>query len=181
MKVPLQITMRNMKKSESVKEKIKEKADKLNQFSDQIISCEVVVEHEVAHRNNGGRFNVRVHLAIPGKDLVVSKDQDEENLYLAIQEAFDDMVRQLEEASRIRQGDVKHHSLVIRGEIARLFSDDQFGFIVSTTGDEYYFNADNLVKHKFDSLKVGMPVHFIEKVGDEGLKACRVSVQLQHA
>jgi len=175
MKVPLQITMRNMKHSPAVKERIKEKADKLNQFSDKIISCQVVIEQEQSHRQNGAVHTVRLHLTIPGKDLIVNRNH-EENLYLAITQAFDDMVRQLEETSRIMQGDIKHHPPVIHGEIARLFGQDQFGFILSSTGDEYYFNADNLVKQRFDNLKVGMPVQFIEKIGDEGLKACRVSV-----
>ncbi len=180
MQVPLQITMRNVDHSQAVEERIREKANKLNKFSDDIISCQVVVEKGQGHRQNGMLHNIRLHVCLPGKDLVINRNE-QENLYLAIREAFVDMVRKVEESSRISQGDVKHHPPIVHGEIARLFTEDEFGFIVSANGDEYYFNADNLVKHRFDHLKIGMPVHFIEKMGNEGLKACRVSVHSEGA
>lgn len=114
-----------------------------------------------------------------GKELVVNHNQ-EENLYLAIREAFDDMGRKLEETARIYQGHVKLHPEVRHGEIVRLFNEDQFGFIVTEGGDEYYFNSDNLVKHRFSYLRIGMPVHFIEKFDASGLRAVRVSVPRNH-
>lgn len=175
MQVPLQITMRNIDHSVAVEQRIRDKASKLDQFSDHIISCEVVVEQSQAFRKSGVLYNVRLHVSLPRKDLVVNHNE-QENLYLAIREAFDNMVRQVEEADQIMDGDVKFHPPVVQGEIIRLF-DEGFGFIRDGVGDEYYFNKDNLVNHTFQHLQVGMPVHFIESVGDEGLRACRVSVR----
>jgi ribosomal subunit interface protein len=177
MQVPLQITMRNIEHSEAVEERVSEKANKLNQFSEQLISCSVVVEQNGAHRNNGVLYNVRIHVTMPRKKELIANHNERENLYMAIRDAFDDMKRQVEDANRISQGDIKHHSTLLHGEIARLFEDGEFGFITDSTGDEYYFNADNLVNHSFEYLRVGMPVQFIEKMGDEGPKACRVSIR----
>ncbi|OGO91399.1 MAG: 30S ribosomal protein S30 [Coxiella sp. RIFCSPHIGHO2_12_FULL_42_15] len=179
MQVPLQITMRNVDHSAAVEERIREKANKLNQYSEHIISCEVVVEQEQGHRNTGSIFNVRLHVVMPRKDLVVNRNKLE-NLYMAVRDAFDNMARKVEEAAQALNGDVKFHEPTIHGEIVRLFKDQGFGFIETTVGDEYYFNKDNLVNHLFDHLQIGMPVHFIEKVGDEGLQACRVSVRRNH-
>jgi ribosomal subunit interface protein len=178
MQVPLQITMRNLDHSQAVEERVREKALKLNKFSDKIIACQVVIEQNQAYRQSGNLYNIRIHLSMPRKELIVNRNQ-QENLYLAIREAFVDMARQVEDADTILQGDVKHHSFRIHGEIARLFQDDQFGFIIDANGEkEYYFNANNLVKqHKFDQLKVGMPVAFVEEVGDEGLRASRICVR----
>lgn len=175
MQVPLQITMRNIDHSDAVEQRIREKASKLDQFSDRIISCEVVLEQSQAFRKSGMLYNIRIHVTLPRKDLVVNQNE-QENLYLAIRESFDNMVRQIEAADRIMDGDVKHHAPLMQGEIIRLF-DQGFGFIRDSMGDEYYFNKDNLVNHTFQHLQIGMPVHFIESVGDEGLKACRVSVR----
>ncbi len=175
MQAPLQITMRNIDHSAAVEERIREKANKLNKFSDRIISCEVVVEQSQAFQKSGTLYNIRIHLTLPRKALVVNHNE-QENLYVAIREAFNDMVRKVEAADQILEGEVKHHSPIIHGEIIRLF-DEGFGFIQDTVGDEYYFNKDSLVNHPFTHLQIGMPVHFIEKVGDEGLRACRVSVR----
>ena len=43
MQVPIQITFRDIKHSAEVDEHIQEKADKLSQYADNIISCQVVV------------------------------------------------------------------------------------------------------------------------------------------
>nr|WP_304986187.1 hypothetical protein [Coxiella-like endosymbiont] len=37
-----------------------------------------------------------------------------------------------------------------------------------TNGDEFYFNASNVVHPNFDKLEVGMIVQFIEFIGDDG-------------
>lgn len=179
MQVPLQITMRNIDHSEAVEERIRMKANKLNQFSEQIISCEVVVERSQANRNSGVLHNIRLHVAMPRKNLVVNRNE-QENLYTAIRDSFENMGRKVEETARMMQGDVKSHEPIVQGEIVRLFKDDRFGFIETNVGDEYYFNEDSLMNHSFVHLQVGMPVHFIEKVGDEGLIACRVSVRRNH-
>ncbi len=177
MQVPIQITMREVEQSEAVQERIKSRAKKLDQFFDKVISCKVVAELHQGHRQTGKLYNVRVNVRVPGKELVANRNE-QDNLYKAIRDAFDDMDRQVEEQAKIINGEVKTHVGLSNGEIVRLFDDDQFGFIEATaTGEEFYFNADNVVHPKFKFLRVGMPVQFVEKIGDDGPRACRVSAR----
>lgn len=174
MQVPLQITIRDIGPSEAVKQRIRQKAEKLNLYSGQIISCHVVVQQIMRHKHQGKLYNVRINLTLPKKELVVNRNE-QEDLYVAIRDAFDDMARKTEEAARKLQGDVKLHPNLMHGHVVRIFKDNDFGFIESEKGDEYYFNAANVVHPNFNKIEVGTQVHFIEVMGDEGLQAHRVS------
>lgn len=173
MQVPIQVTFRDVKHSPEVDAHIREKSEKLNQFADNIISCQVVVEFASKQQQTGNLYNTRIVATVPGKELVSTHNHDE-NMYLSIRDGFDDMIRQLEEYSRMLRGHVKHHSPIIEGTVARMF-DKGFGFIETANGDEYYFNEDNVVHPKFATLKVGEHVRFIEHMGDQGMQAHRVS------
>lgn len=174
--VPLQITIRNMGHSEAIEQKVREKANRLNKFSHQIIACNVVIELTTRHKHQGKLHNVRINLAVPGKELVANRNE-QEDLYVALRDAFDDMVRQLEKRVHIRHGDVKSHPELMQGEVVRIFKENDFGFIVTPEGDEFYFNASNVVHPSFEKLAVGTPVHFIEAMGNEGPQAHRVSAR----
>ena len=60
MRLPLQISFRNMHHSEVVERAIVERAEKLERFSDQIMGCRVVVETR-HHRHQGNLYHVRFH------------------------------------------------------------------------------------------------------------------------
>ena len=173
MQVPLQITLRDIDHSDAIEQRIRKKAQKLTQYSDQIISCQVVLESTQRHKHQGKLHNVRINLTLPGKELVVNHNEAED-LYVGIRDAFDDMMRQVEEAMRIRHGEIKAHPELLQGEVVRLFREDDFGFIATPDGEEFYFNASNVVHPSFERLEVGTPVHFIEVMGDEGPQAHRV-------
>lgn len=174
MQVPIQVTFRDVKHSPQVDDHIREKSEKLNQFSDKIISCQVVVEYASKQQQSGNLYNTRIVVNVPGKELV-STHNHSENMYLSVRDAFDDMTRQLEEYAQMLRGHVKRHSPILEGTVARVF-DKGFGFIETANGDEYYFNEDNVVHPKFGTLRAGERVRFIEHVGDQGLQAHRVSV-----
>lgn len=175
MQAPVQFTLRNIKHSSAIEAHIMEKAGKLAKFSERIISCHVVAEME--HTRSGDLYNVRINVLMPNKKELSSTHNQKENLYLSIADAFDDMLRQVEETSRRMQGHVKHHDDILHGEIARLFPVDQFGFIETSDGDEYYFNSGSLHHPHFDHLKVGMPVRFIAAWDADGPRAHRVSAK----
>ncbi len=113
MQVPLEITFRGIPHSDAVETRIREKADKLEQFCDHIISCRVAVEAEHHHQHQGNLYHVRIDLAVPNKHLVVSREhhdkQAHEDVYVALRDAFDAIKRQLEEYVRIQRGEVKNH------------------------------------------------------------------------
>jgi ribosomal subunit interface protein len=113
MQVPLEITFRGIEHSDAVETRIREKAAKLEQYCDQIISCRVAVEAEHHHQHQGNLYKVRIDLSVPHKHIVVSKDhhdkQSHEDLYVALRDAFAAATRQLEEHVRIQRGEVKSH------------------------------------------------------------------------
>lgn len=113
MQSPLEITFRGMAHSDAVEAKIREKAAKLEQFFDNIVSCRVTVELEHHHQHQGNLFHVRIDLNVPNKHIVVSREhhdrQAHEDMYVALRDAFDAAKRQLEEYARILRGEVKKH------------------------------------------------------------------------
>lgn len=115
MQVPLQITVRGMPHSEALEARIREKAGKLGEFFPRINSCRVTVEEFGKHHHQGRRFQVRIDLRVPGKEIVANRDHDEDP-YVALRDAFDAVKRQLEEIARVKRGDVKAHETPQRGD-----------------------------------------------------------------
>jgi ribosomal subunit interface protein len=108
MQVPLQITVRDMAHSEALDERIRGKAAKLSEFDPSITSCRVTVEESGKHHRQGRQFSVGVDVRVPGKELVAShSDQD---VYVALRDAFDAIKRQVEENLRVKRGFVKKHA-----------------------------------------------------------------------
>ncbi|MBN8774878.1 MAG: RNA polymerase subunit sigma-54 [Thiobacillus sp. 63-78] len=99
MKTPLQITFRDMPSSDALDTHIREKAQKLEQAFSDIVSCRVVVDQPAKHQQQGKLFNVRIDLGVPGKQIVVDK-QENEDAYVALRDAFDAARRQLEDYAR---------------------------------------------------------------------------------
>jgi len=108
MQIPLQVTIRDMEHSEAVETYIRDKAKKLEEFYDRIISCRVVVEMPHKHHHQGKQFNVRIDVGIPGHEIAVNRDHAED-VYVALRDAFDAARRQLEEQVKKMRGDVKTH------------------------------------------------------------------------
>ncbi|HYA66086.1 MAG TPA: HPF/RaiA family ribosome-associated protein [Burkholderiaceae bacterium] len=108
MKIPLTITVRGLEHSDALEAAIREHAQKLEQFHSNVTSCRVGVEELGKHRHQGRQFRVRLDLRVPGKEIVVSHDHDED-VYVALRDAFDAAKRQLEDAVREHRGDVKTH------------------------------------------------------------------------
>ena len=108
MQIPLQITIRDVEHSEALETHIREKAEKLDEFFRHIMSCRVVVEVPHKHHNQGKQFNVRIDIGVPGSEIVVNRDHDED-VYVALRDAFDAAKRQLEDYVRKHRGDVKTH------------------------------------------------------------------------
>ena len=179
MKIPLQITLRDIDHSEALETHIREKAQKLESFFEHIVSCRVVVEMPHKHKHQGKAFNVRVDIGVPGSEIMVNRDSHED-VYVALRDAFDAAKRQLEDYVRRLHGEAKVHEAEYIGQVVRLFPKEGYGFIRRDDGMEFYFHADNVVKPVFDHLKVGDEVKFIEELAAEGPQAKRVSVGHHH-
>lgn len=108
MQIPLQITIRDVEHSEALETHIREKAKKLDEFFDHIMSCRVVVEVPHKHHQQGKQYNVRIDIGVAGGEIAVNRDHAED-AYVALRDAFDAAKRQLEDYARKLRGDVKKH------------------------------------------------------------------------
>ncbi len=110
MQIPMQITLRNVDHSEALESRIREKAKRLENFFEHIISCRVVVELPHNHKQQGKDFKVRIDVGVPGRELVVNRDHHED-VYVALRDAFDAVRRQLDEYVQRMQGITKNHKI----------------------------------------------------------------------
>ena len=136
METPLQITFRNMPRSNAIEENVREKAAKLESLYDGITSCRVIVEAPHRHHHKGKAYVVRIDLAVPGGELVInrapkrldaakasrpqelendlaeshepSKHAAHEDVYVAIRDAFNAAGRKLQDYARRRRAKKNH-------------------------------------------------------------------------
>lgn len=118
MRIPLQITFHGIDHSDAVEERVREKVGKLEQLYDRITSCRVAIEAH--HRNTsnlhhkGEPFHIRLDLTLPGTELVVKRDPKDshvnEDIFVALRDAFQALERQLKEFVARQRGDVKAHA-----------------------------------------------------------------------
>jgi len=173
MKLPLQITARNVSLSEAAEVTIRDKAAKLDTFYDRIMSCRVVVDAPHRHQHQGAQYNVRIDITVPGNELVV-KREPHEDLYVAIRDAFDAARRQLQSYARKQRGEVKAHEAPPQGHIIKLFPESDYGFIGTPDGREIYFHRNSITSNDFEKLSTGLEVRFTEEQGEEGPQATAV-------
>lgn len=176
MQIPLQITFHEVNHSDALETHIREKAAKLENFYSSLIGCNVVVEQPGKHKHKGTPFNIRIDLSVPGGEIVVDRQQNED-VYVALRDAFDAARRKLEDFGRRQRQEVKAHDPVLSGHVARLMPEEGYGFIAGMDGREFYFSDVNLTHGTLNQLKAGDEVHFLEDAGAEGLQAKRVSLR----
>src|SRR5262245_38162021 len=91
----IEITFKDLAKSEALEARIHECIAKLERVFDRIVRCEVLIETPHRHHHTGRPFHVRVHLGVPGDDIIAS--HDDEDAYVAVRDAFIAAKRQLED------------------------------------------------------------------------------------
>jgi ribosomal subunit interface protein len=174
-----------MEPSDAVETKIRERAGKLEQYYDQIMSCRVMVEAPHGHHHQGKLYQVRIDLGVPDGELVVShahhhKDHAHEDVYVAIRDSFDAMKRQLEDYARKRRGKVKHHEPPAGGHVISLQPEEGYGKIGTPDGRVIYFHRNSVLQDGFDKLEVGSEVRFAEEAGEQGPQASSVALIGKH-
>ena len=176
MKIPLQITARNFDLTETIEDAIREKAQKLDLFYDQIMRCRVLVEAPHRRHHKGVLFNTRIDITVPGGEIVI-KREPHEDLYVSIGDAFRAARRQIEDYDRERRREVKYHEEMPRAIVSALFSERGYGFLTTIDGREFYFHKNSVLRNKFKDLKIGMKVRFVEELGEKGPQASTVKVE----
>src|SRR5574342_273474 len=95
--------------SEAVEAKIRERADRLSHFSNEILKCQVWVESPHGHHRKGRLYGTRIRLTVPGEEIAIESQPTEDDVYVSIRDAFDAARRKLEDYERRRRGEVKAH------------------------------------------------------------------------
>mgnify|MGYP001764325939 FL=1 len=179
MKLPLQVRFLGMEPSAAVESAARTKAEKLERFCPDIMSCRVSIEQAAKHQHQGRPFAVRIDVTRSGRELSVDRVADED-VYVALRDAFDAMRRQLEGALERARGDEKLHPTPLRGEVVRFADDARSGFIRAADGDEYWFGPENVVGVPFEHLALGMEVQFLPELAAQGRQAKRISIGKHH-
>lgn len=180
MQIPVEITFRDIERSEAVEARVHDWVEKLERVFDRIVRCEVAIEHPHRHHNKGRQFHIRVRLTVPGAELVTSHDPGEdgrhEDVYVAVRDAFAATKRQLEDYVRknLHRGDVpREQKGADHGRVTFLDVQKEWGWIEPEDGRRLYFHR-NSVLGGVDNLNVGDEVRFTEEVGREGPQASTV-------
>jgi ribosomal subunit interface protein len=176
MQSPVQITFRDMSPSDAISAHVERRAAKLDTYYDRIVKCHVVVEAPHRHSKQGKRFHVRIDLHVPGRELVVSRNPDDakEDVNAAVDDAFADAERLLEDFATQSHAGTKAHLRPPHGVVAKLFLDRGYGFIEAEDGHEVYFHQNSVLGARFAKLAVGARVRFAEEDGDNGPQASTV-------
>ncbi len=175
---PIQVSFRGMASSKAIASKIHQRADRLDRFHPDIVSCRVMFE-QLHHRHlHGNLFHVRVDVGVPGGELVVGHERHDHRQYadpwVAVRDAFDRMDRQLEDFARKQGNRAKSHVVPQHGTVTRVSPDH--GFIQTADGREIYFHRNSVVGEGFEGLEDGASVRFdlYEGEGVEGPQASTV-------
>jgi cold shock CspA family protein len=79
------------------------------------------------------------------------------------------------------QGDVKLHESVPSGQIVRFDPNAGYGFIHASDGHEVYFDRNSVISRRAFRIRKGMPVTFVEVMGEKGPQASTVKLLGKHA
>jgi ribosomal subunit interface protein len=178
---PIQITFRGLGPSSAVEDYVRRRASKLETFHHRITGCKVTVEAPNLHHKQGRQYRVRIDLVVPKAELVVGRTPDEgsshEDVYAAIDDAFDDAGRVLQDHIERQRGYIKTHEHHRHGRVARLFTEQGYGFIETAEGDEVYFHKNSVLREAFGRMSVGTEVRFVDEAGEQGPQASSVTVR----
>ncbi len=182
MQIPLEISYRDIKKTDNIDNLIREKVNKLERVCDHMTSCRVAVERPQGTISDGSPFRIRIDMRVPpGHELIVERKPGEgsmsDSLEKVIRYAFDAAKKQLEKITQKQRSNVKlHPEQEVAAIVDRVFLEEGYGFLRTINGREIYFHKNSVVNKDFDKMEAGMGVNFFEEQGDEGPQASTVHV-----
>jgi len=115
MQTPPKIEFQGMSTTPEIQEVLVKHVGELEQYWGRITACRVVVKGPGQRHQQGGLYEIRIHLALPdGREVNVTRtpsaDQRHSDLTFAIDDAFRHARRQLQDQTRRIRGQVKTHS-----------------------------------------------------------------------
>jgi len=185
MKVPLEISFRALEADDGIKALVAERAAKLDEFCDHIMSCRVAIEKTQQHQATGNPFRVRIEVTVPPRhDVVVKREPSKGDMHEAldtvIRKAFDTMGLKLSQLVDRQEGRVKQHPHhEVNALVNKLYEDEGYGFLRTLDGREVYFHKNSVLHDGFDRIKIGTGVHYTEEQGEKGPQASTVRITEQ--
>ena len=180
MNLPLQITFHGVQHSDAIEQYVRTRAAKLDTFGRRVMGCRVAIEQPHRHSQHGEQYRVRIDVTVPGGEVIVERVPEGqhayEDVYAAIDAAFDDAVRSLQDFVRRQRGDTKQHERSRHAVVNKLFSYEGYGFLQTGEGDELYFHRNAVLNGAFDRLKLGARVRFVEDESESGPHASTVEL-----
>jgi cold shock CspA family protein/ribosome-associated translation inhibitor RaiA len=189
MQIPPEIAFHNIEKQDWAEAEIREHIADLERIFDRLITCRVRVEQRANNSNGTIPPVVHLELGMPGsKDIVVAPEPDRlqrkyqsPDLRNAINDAFRvakkrliDWKEQRNASTRDGGHDGENQFL---GQIADLPAGEDFGFLMTKEGGLLYFHRNSLLAGRFEDLRIGTEVSYVEEMGDTGPIASKVRVK----
>ncbi|NBC46841.1 MAG: cold shock domain-containing protein [Gammaproteobacteria bacterium] len=183
MQTPLELNFHDVPRSEWSETLIEDRVARLERFSDQIISCTVIVSQPHKHQHKGNPYKVSIEVRLPrNRRLMVAEEPNEvpsaeANLHPVIVSAFSAMEERLKHAGEPRRRDALRPAPdEARGLVVRLFEDQGYGFLRTPDGEERYFHRNAVLHDDFDRLGIGTEVRFEPSTGDAGPAASSLQI-----
>ncbi|WP_413175982.1 HPF/RaiA family ribosome-associated protein [Anabaena azotica] len=185
MKIPPEITYRNLDKSEAIDNLVHEKIAKLEHICNYINSCHIAIEKIHDRPRTGSPYRVRIDLTIPpGHELAAEKNPGEgiqyQPLEAVIRETFDAMRQQLTKITQRQRPSEQANRHTEAQEntafVTKLFRENGYGFLKTLDGQEIYFHHNSVLHNDFDRLEIGTGVNFSWEQGEEGPQASTVKI-----
>ncbi len=180
METPLEIAFHNVDSSPALEVEIRKRVAKLEKIFDRLVGCRVSIEAPHKQHRTGKVFEVHIELRVPsGPELVVSREphhakERSPNLRTTVREAFKTAELQLKNYKEQLRGDVKTHPPLFTGRVVQTFPNRDYGFLLTSEGQQLYFHRDSLMDAALDTVSPGTAVHYVALDGDTGPYASKV-------
>lgn len=124
MAAELQISFHGMDHSPAVEAAVRRRAKKLEQYSDRLIACRVVLDAINRRPKQATLYGVRVGLVVSGGIVMADREPGQhhthKDIHVAIHDAFDAARRRLQDHMRRLDNRVKQHETRPIGHIVHL-------------------------------------------------------------
>lgn len=186
MQVPLELTYRDVEKTDALDSLVNEKVAKLERLSGGMLnSCHIAIEKIHDRPSSGSPYRVRIDMTMPpGHELVAESNPVENNQYVevdtVIRDAFSKAERQVKALKQQqRESDkAQDHQQAedTTALVTQIFRDEGYGFLKTLDGGEVYFHRNSVLHDDFDRLEIGTGVRCFVQQGEQGPQASTVKI-----
>jgi cold shock CspA family protein len=182
MKIPLELTFRDVLKTETIENLIRKKVEKLHKICDSMTSCTIAVEQPQKEMKQGSPYRVRIQCNVPpGYNIIAKREPGQGDMHddisAVIRDTFQTAERELKKLQQQQRDEIKTHPMQeTQAMVNKLFRGQGYGFLRTIDNREIYFHKNSVLHGDFERLEIGTGVRFIESLGDKGPQATTVQI-----